>query len=90
MRWTSFFSPTLRDAPGDAEAESHKLLVRGGYIRQLHSGHYILLPLAHRVRKKIITIIEEEMDGIGGATGSDANVAASLYVAKVRSLGING
>ena len=66
MRWTSLFSPTLRDAPGDAEAESHKLLVRGGYIRQLHSGHYILLPLAHRVRKKIIAIIEEEMDNIGG------------------------
>lgn len=66
MRWTSLFSPTLRDAPGDAEAESHKLLVRGGYIRQLHSGHYILLPLAHRVRKKIIAIIEEEMDSIGG------------------------
>ena len=66
MRWTSLFSPTLRDAPGDAEAESHKLLIRGGYIRQLHSGHYILLPLAHRVRKKIIAIIEEEMDSIGG------------------------
>ena len=66
MRWTSLFSPTLRDAPGDAEAESHKLLVRGGYIRQLHSGHYILLPLAYRVREKIIAIIEEEMDGIGG------------------------
>lgn len=66
MRWTSLFSPTLRDAPGDADAESHKLLVRGGYIRQLHSGHYILLPLAHRVRQKIISIIEEEMDGIGG------------------------
>ena len=66
MRWTSLFSPTLRDAPGDAEAESHKLLVRGGYIRQLHSGHYILLPLAYRVRQKIISIIEEEMDVIGG------------------------
>ena len=66
MRWTSLFSPTLRDAPGDAEAESHKLLVRGGYIRQLHSGHYILLPLAYRVRQKIISIIEEEMDNIGG------------------------
>ena len=66
MRWTSLFSPTLRDAPGDAEADSHKLLVRGGYIRQLHSGHYILLPLAHRVRKKIIAIIQEEMDSIGG------------------------
>ncbi len=66
MRWNSFFSPTLRDAPSDAEAVSHKLLVRGGFIRQLHSGHYILLPLAHRVRKKIISIIEAEMDAIGG------------------------
>jgi len=66
MRWNSFFSPTLRDAPGDAEAVSHKLLVRGGFIRPLHSGHYILLPLAHRVRKKIISIIEDEMDAIGG------------------------
>lgn len=66
MRWTSFFSPTLRDAPADAEAPSHKLLVRGGFIRQLHSGHYTLLPLAFRVRKKIIRIVEEEMDAIGG------------------------
>ena len=57
MRWTSFFSPTLRDAPADAEAISHKLLVRGGFIRQLHSGHYTLLPLAFRVRKKIIKIV---------------------------------
>ena len=66
MRWTSFFSPTLRDAPADAEATSHKLLVRAGFIRQLHSGHYTLLPLAFRVRKKIIQIVEEEMDAIGG------------------------
>ncbi len=66
MRWTSFFSPTLRDAPADAEAPSHKLLIRAGFIRQLHSGHYTLLPLAFRVRKKIIQIVEEEMDAIGG------------------------
>jgi len=66
MRWTSFFSPTLRDAPADAEAISHQLLVRGGFIRQLHSGHYTLLPLAFRVRKKIIQIVEDEMDAIGG------------------------
>ena len=66
MRWTSFFSPTLRDAPADAEATSHKLLVRAGFIRQLHSGHYTLLPLAFRVRKKIIQIVGEEMDAIGG------------------------
>ena len=66
MRWPSFFSPTLRDAPADAEAISHQLLVRGGFIRQLHSGHYTLLPLAFRVRKKIIQIVEDEMDAIGG------------------------
>ena len=63
MRWTSFFSPTLRDAPADAEATSHKLLVRAGFIRQLHSGHYTLLPLAFKVRKKIIQIIEEQAIG---------------------------
>ena len=49
MRWTTLFTPTLREAPGDAEAPSHKLLVRGGYIRQLHAGHYTLLPLGYRV-----------------------------------------
>ncbi|MEE2683195.1 MAG: proline--tRNA ligase [Actinomycetota bacterium] len=66
MRWTSLFSPTLRDAPADADAISHKLLIRGGFMRQLHSGHYILLPLAFRVRKKIIEVIRNEMDAIGG------------------------
>ncbi|MFV2039322.1 MAG: proline--tRNA ligase [Acidimicrobiales bacterium] len=66
MRWSSLFAPTLRDAPGDAEAVSHKLLVRGGFIRQLHAGHYTYLPLGYRVRSKIIRIIEEEMDAIGG------------------------
>jgi len=60
------FTPTLRDAPGDAEAISHKLLVRGGFIRQLHAGHYSYLPMGYRVRAKIIRIIEEEMDAIGG------------------------
>jgi len=66
MRWSSLFVPTLRDAPGDAEAASHKLLVRGGFIRQLHAGHYSYLPLGYRVRAKIIRIIEQEMDAIGG------------------------
>jgi prolyl-tRNA synthetase len=66
MRWTTLFTPTLRDAPADAEAPSHQLLVRGGFIRQLHSGHYTLLPLAFRVRKKVINIVEQEMDRIDG------------------------
>ena len=52
MRWSNLFVPTLRDAPGDAEAISHKLLVRGGFIRQLHAGHYNMLPLGWRVHEK--------------------------------------
>ncbi len=65
MRWTSLFIPTLREAPAEAEAISHQLLVRGGFIRQLQSGHYSMLPLAWRVNKKIVKILREEMDLIG-------------------------
>jgi prolyl-tRNA synthetase len=65
MRWSKMYIPTLRDDPADAGAPSHRLLLRGGYIRQLMAGHYSLLPLAQRVRLKVIQIIREEMDGIG-------------------------
>ena len=66
MRWSQAFIPTLRDDPTDAEAVSHRLLVRGGYLRQLMAGAYSLLPLMIRVRTKVGNIIREEMDGIGG------------------------
>ena len=66
MRWSKAFFPTLRDDPAEAEAVSHKLLVRGGFIRQLSTGHYSMLPLGQRVRAKIDRIIREEMDAIGG------------------------
>ena len=66
MRWSKAFIPTLRDDPTDAEAVSHKLLVRAAFIRQLMAGVYTLLPLAYRSRRKIRQIIEEEMDAIGG------------------------
>ena len=66
MRWSQAFIPTLRDDPTDAEAISHKLLVRGGYVRQLMSGVYSMLPLGQRVRRKVMAIIREEMDAIGG------------------------
>ncbi len=65
MRWSAAFIPTLRDDPADADAPSHRLLVRAGFIRQLMAGVYSLLPLAVRVRAKIGTIIREEMDRIG-------------------------
>ena len=66
MRWSKSFFPTLRDDPADAEAVSHKLLVRAGFMRQLMAGAYSLLPLGTRVTRKITRIVREEMDGIGG------------------------
>jgi prolyl-tRNA synthetase len=66
MRWSNLFIPTLREDPADAEVASHKLLIRAGYIRQLTAGIYSLLPLAQRVRLKVMQIIREEMNGIGG------------------------
>ncbi len=66
MRWSESFIPTLRDDPADSEAVSHKLLVRGGYMRQLMAGVYSMLPLGQRVRVKIMTIIKDEIDAIGG------------------------
>ena len=65
MRWSKMHIPTLRDTPADAGAPSHRLLLRGGYIRQLMAGHYSLLPLAQRTRLKVIDIIREEMNRIG-------------------------
>jgi len=65
-RQSQLFIPTLRDDPADAEAVSHKLLVRGGYIRQLSAGVWTFLPQGWRVHQKVVQIIREEMDGIGG------------------------
>ena len=66
MRFTQLFAPTLRDAPAAAEMVSHKLLLRGGFIRPLASGVYSYLPLGLRVLNKISNILRSEMDGIGG------------------------
>ena len=64
-RASQLFLPTLRDAPADAEAVSHKLLVRGAYIRQVTAGVWTFLPLGWRVHQKVVQIIREEMDAIG-------------------------
>ncbi len=66
MRWSQLHIPTLRADPADADAASHRLLLRAGFIRQLMAGHYSLLPLGVRVRSKIINVIREEMNRIGG------------------------
>ena len=65
-RLSSYFLPTLRDDPADAEALSHKLMVRAGLIRQLGAGLWTYLPAGYRVIKRVEAIIREEMDAIGG------------------------
>ena len=64
-RASQLFLPTLRDDPADAEAVSHKLLVRGAFIRQLSAGLWTFLPLGWRTHERIARIIREEMDAIG-------------------------
>ena len=65
MRWSQFFLPTRREDPKDAEAISHKLMMRAGLIRRLGAGSYSYLPLGLRVLQKVIAIIREEMNRAG-------------------------
>jgi len=66
VRLSHLFFTTLRDDPADTEMVSHRLLVRAGYVRQLGSGIYSLLPLGFRVSRRVEQVIREEMDRIGG------------------------
>ena len=81
MRASELFMPTLKEDPADAEAVSHQLMVRGGFVRQFASGIYIMLPLglagdaAHR------RIIREEMNAIGAQGALDAHPAPGRRVA---------
>ena len=86
MRATRYLLPTLRDAPGDAVAESHKLLVRAGMVRQVGAGMWTWLPLGWRVKKRVQQIIREEMDAhrrsgdahAGAAPGRDLEAPGTL------------
>jgi prolyl-tRNA synthetase len=64
-RLTETFLPTLKEAPADAQALSHKLMVRAGLIRQLGAGLWTYLPAGWRVQRRIEAVIREEMEGIG-------------------------
>ena len=64
-RASQLFLPTLRDDPADAEAVSHKLLVRGGFIRQVAGGLWTFMPLGWRVHRKVEQIVREELDAFG-------------------------
>jgi prolyl-tRNA synthetase len=66
MRLTQGFIPTLKEIPSDALIPSHQLMLRAGMIRPLGSGVYSFLPLGFRLVKKVVEIIRDEMDEIGG------------------------
>ena len=66
MRISQLFGQTLRDSPAEAEAASHQLLLRAGFIRQLAAGVFSYLPLARRSMNKIEKIIREEIESLGG------------------------
>src|SRR3982750_4570236 len=64
-RASQLFLPTLRDDPADAEAASHRLLARGGFIRQVAAGLWTFMPLGWRVHRKVEQVIREELDAFG-------------------------
>lgn len=66
MRASNLYAPTLREIPAEAEIVSHQLMLRAGMINKVAAGMYAYLPLAWRTMKKIMDIIREEMDAVGG------------------------
>ncbi|HEV2998195.1 MAG TPA: aminoacyl--tRNA ligase-related protein, partial [Solirubrobacteraceae bacterium] len=64
-RLSEYLLPTEREAPADAEAISHKLMVRAGLVRQLGAGMWTWLPAGWRVHQRVVAIVREEMDAIG-------------------------
>src|SRR5215211_6934650 len=65
-RLSGYFLPTEREPPADAEALSHKLMVRAGLIRQVGAGLWSWLPAGFRIHQRAVAIVREEMDAIGG------------------------
>jgi prolyl-tRNA synthetase len=66
MRLSKSFIPTVKETPSDAIIPSHQLMIRAGMIRLLSAGVYSFLPFGQRVMKKVMEIVREEMDAIGG------------------------
>jgi len=65
MRLSQMFAPTLREDPADADIASHRLLLRGGFIRQVMAGVYTSLPMGLRTMRRIEAVVREEMDAAG-------------------------
>ena len=87
MRSSRLFGKTLRQAPGDAENISHKLLTRAGFIQQIAAGIFSLQPLGNRSITKIRNIIREEMDRAGGQEINKNRIAAKVQPSEVEVRG---
>ncbi len=79
IRASGYLLPTLKDDPADAEAASHRLLVRAGFVRQVGSGLYTYLPLGWRVMQRIAAIIRSEMDTIAMEVSMPVLQPATLW-----------
>ncbi|MEK6572549.1 MAG: aminoacyl--tRNA ligase-related protein, partial [Bacteroidota bacterium] len=66
MRLSKAFIPTLKETPTDAAIPSHQLMIRAGLIRPLTAGVYSFLPLGYRVARRVMEIVRQEMNAIGG------------------------
>ena len=75
-RLSSYFLPTEKQAPADAEAISHKLMVRAGLLRQLGAGLWTWLPAGWRTHRRVEQIVREEIDAIGAPGDADAGAPA--------------
>jgi prolyl-tRNA synthetase len=84
VRASRYLIPTLKDDPADAEAASHRLLVRGGFVRQVGAGLYTYLPLGWRVLRRVMDIVREEMDTIALEMFMPVLVPAELWQATGR------
>ena len=81
MKWSKMMIQTLREDPGDAEIDSHKLLVRASLVKKVSGGLYTYLPLGTRSLRKVERIIREEMvtDLARGVVSSYRQLPATLY-----------
>ena len=87
MKLSKLYMPTLREAPQDAEIASHKLLLRGAFIRKSASGIYSYLPLGYRVVRKIENIVREEMDRAGSQEILMSAIQPKRNLGSIRQMG---
>ena len=80
MKWSKMMIQTLREDPGDAEIDSHKLLVRAALVKKTAAGLFTFLPLGMRALRKVEAIVREEMNRAGAQGGRAQDNGAALYL----------